>query len=347
MKKIDNLKSIIDGHYSALYLTKTKNILVKNKVKHKTIMRFTHFEKEPIYVCGINHVVQLLKEIKGKKPFKVYGLKDGQLARAGQPILIIEGDYSAFAEYESFIDGILARESSVCSHTKKILGLIKPSQLIYMGDRGDIYLAHAYDGYAAYKAGARVFTTKAHVDLIDKQKEVKVVGTIPHALIQQFKGNLNKALWAYHRTYPKEKLSALVDYHNDVVNEIKHLDKGLKPLLKSIRIDTSKVLLDKSLSNKKDSGVSAALVIKARKALDANGMKHVKIVVSSGFDYKKIKEFKNKKVPVDFYGIGGSLLKVNVNITGDLVYLDNKHQAKTGRKLGIDPKKLKKLNIYI
>ena len=346
MKKIHDIQGVLKADYSALYLTKTKNILLKNKVKHNTIMRFCHFGKEPIKVCGIEHVVQVLKSIKGKKNFKVYGLKDGQAAKAGQPILIIKGDYSAFAEYESFIDGILARESSVCTNAAKVLSLIKPDQLIYMGDRGDLYIAHAYDGYGAYKAGVRIFTTKAQAALID-DKNVKVVGTIPHALIQQFKGNLSKALWAYHRTYPKEKLSALVDYHNDVVNEIKHIDKGLRPLLKSIRIDTSASLLDKSLSNKKDKGVSAALVFKARKALDANGMKHVKIVVSSGFDYKKIKEFKNKKVPVDFYGIGGSLLKVNVNITGDLVYLDNKPQAKVGRKLGIDPKNIKKLNIYI
>lgn len=346
MKKIDNINKIISGNYSALYLTKTKNILKKNKVKNKTIMRFCHFNKTPIYVCGIKHVVQVLKNLK-HKPFRVYGVKDGQLVKAGQPILIIEGDYSAFAEYESFIDGILARESSVCTNCKKILSLIKSNQLIYMGDRGDLYLAHAYDGYAAYKAGIKIFTTRAHVELIDKQSEVKVVGTIPHALIQQFNGNLSKALWAYHKTYPKEKLSALVDYHNDVVNEIKNIDKGLKPLIKSIRIDTSKNLLDKSLSNKKDNGVSTHLISKARKALDANGMKHVKIVVSSGFNYETIKQFKAKKAPVDFYGIGGSLLKVNVNITGDLVYLNNKPQAKAGRKLGIPVKNIKKLNIYI
>ena len=76
-------------------------------------------------------------------------------------------------------------------------------------------------------------------------------------------------------------------------------------------------------------------------------MKNVKIIVSSGFTCNKIKNFVKAKAPVDFYGVGASLLKVNVNITGDLVYLDNKKESKAGRNLGIDPKMLKKLNIYI
>lgn len=345
MKNIHEMKKILRRNYTALYLTKTKKILDSNKVKNISMIRYTHFHKEPIYVCGIEHCVQFLKKVRGH--FKVYGVKDGDLVAPGKPILVIEGDYSKVAEYESVIDGILARESSVCNHVKRILKYIKPSQLIFMADRADLYLAQPYDGYAAWIGGINTFTTKAHVELIE-DKKVKVVGTMPHALIQQFNGNLNKALWAYHKTLPKEKLSALVDYHNDVVNEIKKIDKDLKPLINSIRIDTSIRMCDKSLSNKQDNyGVCKQLVVNARKALDANNMEHVKIIVSSGFGLRKIKDFVRAKVPVDFYGVGGSLVKVNVNITGDLVYLNNKPEAKTGRLVKIDHKDLNKLNIYI
>ncbi|MCQ2748049.1 MAG: hypothetical protein MJ223_02165 [Mycoplasmoidaceae bacterium] len=94
-------------------------------------------------------------------------------------------------------------------------------------------------------------------------------------------------------------------------------------------------------------GVCKRLVLKARTALDACGMKHVKIIVSSGFDLNKIKSFVKSKIPVDIYGVGGSIVKVNVNITGDLIYLNNKQESKAGRSYKINQKTLKKLNIYI
>lgn len=346
MKNIHDLNKIYNAVYTALYLTKTKKILIDNKVKNNTILRFTHFSKEPLHVCGIKHVIDILKNVKGN--FKVYGVKDGDVVKAGEPILVIKGDYSAIAEYESVIDGLLARETSICNRTAKILSLIDTKQLIYMGDRADLYLTQPYDGYAAWIAGMRIFTTKGHVELIPNKKNVKVVGTMPHALIQQFNGNLSKALKAYHKTYPNDGLSALVDYHNNVVKEIKDLDRDLRSKIVSIRIDTSSSVIDKSLSQSKENkGVCPALVLKARKALDDNGMKHVKIVVSSGFDYEKIKKFINKKVPVDFYGVGSSIVKVDANITCDLVYLNGKKEAKFNRNLGISLKDLKKLNIYI
>ncbi|MCQ2956645.1 MAG: hypothetical protein MJ233_02055 [Mycoplasmoidaceae bacterium] len=105
---------------------------------------------------------------------------------------------------------------------------------------------------------------------------------------------------------------------------------------------------DKSLPESPENyGVCKLLVCNARKALDANNMSHTKIIVSSGFDFKKIKDFVKSHTPVDFYGVGGSLVKVDVNITGDLVYLNNKPEAKTGRLVKIDHKDLNKLNIYI
>lgn len=345
MKTIHEMKKILRGDYTALYLSKTKKILDFNKVKNLTIMRFTHFHKTPVYVCGIEHCVQFLKKVPGI--FKVYGVKDGDKVASGKPFLVIEGDYSKIAEYESVIDGILARESSICNHVKQALKYIKPNQLIFMADRADLYLAQPYDGYAAWVGGMKIFTTKAHVELIEDNK-VKVVGTMPHALIQQYNGNLNKALWAYHKTFPKEKLSALIDYHNNVVKEIKKIDDKLKPLIDSIRIDTSIRMCDKSLANKPENyGVCKQLVFNARKALNANGMKHVKIIVSSGFSINKIKDFVKSKVPVDRFGVGGSLVKVDINVTGDLVYLNNKPEAKTGREVKIDHKDLNKLNIYI
>lgn len=346
MKNVHELNKVLNSDFTALYLIKTKKILKEEKKQNQTILQFTHFEKKPIYICGINHCLQILKNVKGN--FHVYGVKEGSLVKPGHPILVISGDYSAVAEFESVIDGILARETSICNNVKTILTLIKPEQLIYMGDRADIYLTQPYDGYACWVAGMKIFTTKAHTELIPSKKDIKIVGTMPHALIQQYNGCLVTALKKYAKTFPNEKLSALIDYHNDIVNEIKSIPNNLKHKIASVRIDTSKNNCDKSLKKIPNNyGVSLNLVKLARKTLDANGMKHVKIIVSSGFNSQKIKNFIKQKAPVNFYGVGGSIVKINVNITCDLVCLNGKPQAKFGRKLAIKLNDLKKLNIYI
>jgi nicotinate phosphoribosyltransferase len=59
---------------------------------------------------------------------------------------------------------------------------------------------------------------------------------------------------------------------------------------------------------------------------------HVKIIVSSGFDVKKIAWFEAEKTPVDIYGVGEAITKERINFTGDIVLIDGKPQAKIGRK---------------
>lgn len=349
MLKIKETKNIISGFYSALYLKKAKKI-VQTTLKSNTvsILRFTHFNKHPVYVCGISLVIQLLKQAIGnRKNISVYGAKDGDCVKAGKPILVIQGSYANIAIFEGVIDGIIARCSSVCDKCKRILTLIKPSQLIFMADRADVFATQPFDGYAAYVAGVRYFVTDAHLELIANPKDCHVVGTIPHALIQQHNGNLENTLDHYKLCFKNDQLSALVDYDNDVCKTIEEIASKF-PNLASIRIDTSKNVIDKSLPKSKAfCGVNETLVKQARKTLDKCNLTKTKIIVSSGFDYKKIKSFVDNKVPADIYGVGASLLKVDVNITGDVVYLDNKPQAKFGRNLGIKLNKLRTLHRYI
>lgn len=61
------------------------------------------------------------------------------------------------------------------------------------------------------------------------------------------------------------------------------------------------------------------------------------------FNKEKIKRFEEAEVPVDMYGVGNNLLKVNIGFTGDNVMLDGKHEAKQGRKYHPNAR-LKKVN---
>jgi len=76
-------------------------------------------------------------------------------------------------------------------------------------------------------------------------------------------------------------------------------------------------------------------------------MKNTKIIASSGIDCQKIKRFQEENSPVDFYGIGSSLITRNVHFTADLVLKNNQHQAKEGRKLFIDINSIKNLKRYL
>ena len=85
-------------------------------------------------------------------------------------------------------------------------------------------------------------------------------------------------------------------------------------------------------------GVNPELLFAIRKALDDEGFQHVKIMVSGGFTEERIEEFEKAGVPVDMYGVGRNLLRLNIGFTGDLVLLNGSPEAKEGRKFRPNPR---------
>jgi nicotinate phosphoribosyltransferase len=65
--------------------------------------------------------------------------------------------------------------------------------------------------------------------------------------------------------------------------------------------------------------------------LDADGFRHVKIIVSGGFTPEKIAAFEQAQVPVDAYGVGSALFEGAINFTADIVLLNGQPCAKAGR----------------
>ncbi len=343
-------KNIKEGFYTSSYFIKTKKIIEQFKKHNDTILQFSFFRDEPIVLCGVCEIIDILKKTltpNELKQIEVYGYKDGDIIQPNTSVLFFKGPYQIFGKYENIFDGILSRRCSVATNCKEVLDLITTDQLIFMADRTENYNTQPYDGYAAYIAGVRHFVTDASVAFIKNKKEVTVSGTVPHALIQQFNGDIVAALKAYKALYKNSPLIALVDYHNDVIGEIKKLSKHFKKELYAIRIDTSHALVDRSLTKKKLHGVNPILVTLARKALNQCGMKNTKIIISSGLKTEDVKKYLKLNSPVDIYGIGSYLTRDSVHFTADLVYLDGKNEAKVGRKLSLPIEKLTKLTQYI
>lgn len=353
--KLDS-KKLKQGFYTSEYFLKAKNIVKKYKKDNTCVMQFTFFNPEPKMVCGIYESVQLLKACLTKKELKqieIYGHKDGDIVQPFTPVLLIKGPYHIFSIYENIIDGILTRRSSVATNCWNLLKIIDASNVLYMADRTNDYFAQAYDGYAAYVGGMRNFVTDASVAFIKNDKLITVKGTMPHALIQQFNGDIVQASKSFVSLYGIDNLSVLIDYNNDIEKDIIKISQEFKNV-KSIRVDTSINLVDFGLQRKfknwknkpKLYGVNHELIKLARKTLDNHGLKNTKIIISSGLSAKRIQEFLKLKTPFDICGVGSNLLTPSIHFTADLVMLNNQHQAKYGRKLFIDLKNLKTLTKY-
>ena len=261
-----------------------------------------------------------------------------------EPVLKVTGKYENFGFLESVIDGILARRTGVATNVREVLKVAGNTPVFSMADRQDDYHTQVGDGYATYVAGISRVSTDAQ----GLWWGGKGMGTMPHALIQVCGGDVIKAAQIYHETYPNEKVTALIDYNNDVVTDSLKLARVLKEDLNGVRIDTSKSLIDHYFDDKDTSGfdphgVCKELVFALREALDKEGFNYVKIIVSSSFSPEKIKQWNELKVPVDLYGVGTYFVNnMTCGFTGDLVMLDGKPQAKEGRA-NYPSKRLKKV----
>lgn len=322
-----------NGFYSANYFLKTRRIVLENIPNQVVMMQFFQREDD-VMLCGIDEVIALIHTFAyNPADLSIVALNDGDIISSGEPVLKITGKYEDFGFLESMIDGILARRSSVATNTYRVMKAANGKKVINMADRQDDYLTQVGDGYASYVAGLELDST----DAMGYWWGGKGMGTMPHALIAICGGDIIKAAEYYLKSNPNEKVTALIDYNNDVVTDTLKLARHLKEKLGAVRIDTSKSLIDHYFDDKDTSsfdphGVCKELVVGLRNALDQEGFNHVKIIVSSGFDAKKIEEFEALNIPVDTYGVGTSLLKVNVGFTGDLVKVNGKDQAKVGRK---------------
>ena len=322
-----------DGFFTANYFLKTRKIVEENIPNQKVTMQFFQREDD-VMLCGIDECIALIQCFANHpEDLEIEALNDGDIISNGEPVLKIKGHYEDFGFLESMIDGILARRSSVATNTYRILKVTNGKAVINMADRQDEYNTQIGDGYSAYVAGLKLDST----DAMGYRWGGKGMGTMPHALIQICGGDIIKAADYYLKTFPNEKVTALIDYHNNVVEDTLLIARHLKEKLNAVRVDTSKSLIDHYFDDKDTSGfdphgVCKELIFALRKALDEEGFQYVKIIVSSGFDAKKIADFEKHHVPVDTYGVGTNLLKINVGFTGDLVELNGKKEAKEGRK---------------
>ncbi|MHA6251981.1 nicotinate phosphoribosyltransferase [Oceanobacillus sp. CAU 1775] len=333
-----------EGWFSAVYFLKTKKIAEEKLPNNYVTMQF--FQRKNAVLCGTDEVIALLHTFaENPETLEINSLKDGDKISPYETVLTISGAYQQFGFLEGIIDGILARRTSVATNVYNVVKAArlsgKQKPVIFMGDRDDHYTTQAGDGYAAFIGGSTAQATHAMNEWWGKEG----MGTMPHALIQMFRGDIVAAAEAYHEMFPDDELAALVDYNNDVITDSLKVAKKFGDKLRSVRLDTSRTLVDKYflrnhhlMGTFDPRGVNPELLFALRSALDEEGFSHVQIMVTGGFTEERIKEFEDANVPVDMYGVGRSLLNLNVGFTGDLVLLNGSPEAKEGRKYRPNPR---------
>ena len=327
-------KRLGEGFFAANYFLKARKIVEKNAPNHIVTMQFFQ-RRDDTMLCGVDEAIALIHTFAvHPEELEIEALNDGDIIQYGEPVLKVTGKYENFGFLESMIDGILARRTSVATNVYEVMKALKGYDVFSMADRQDDYQTQVGDGYATFVAGIRKVSTDAQGYWWGGHG----VGTMPHALIQVCDGDICKATDIYHATFPDEKVTALIDYNNNVVHDSLLLARHLGETLRAVRVDTSKSLIDHYFDDKDTSGfdphgVCKELIFALRKALDDEGFNYVKIIVSSSFTAQKISEWVKLGVPVDTYGVGTALVNnTTVGFTGDLVMLDGKRQAKEGRE---------------
>lgn len=327
--------------------------------------------RQPVsIVCGVDKALAMLRECAGTEDdsgrwepawdrLEVYAAQDGDRVEYDghpldvTPVLRVRGRYRDFSHLETPILGALTRGTKIATNVFHTMAAARGKEVLFFPARFDAYEVQASDGYS-YQIGVQAYNHWAQKQVpprisTDAQGDwwgADGGGTIAHAAIACFLGDVVPAMLAFARTRPTAiPRIALVDFTNDCVGETLRLMKAMfwewarrmeagdtedaaRYVLYAVRADTSGSLRDASvepLGNPDlDNGVCPRLVYNLRRAMDAawhdwelpagwgdwaaQWCNRVKIVVTGGFTPERIALFERLGVPADVYGVGSSLL---------------------------------------
>lgn len=325
------IAKIRQGDYSDVYFNRSRQILIKDN--HRPVITLQVFQKQnDVTLCGIEEIKQLFRQTIDYKKLTIKSLADGDLISPWETVLTIEGDYSLFAHLETIYLGILSRRSRIATNMRRCVSAAAGKPVLYFGSRFDHFLNQEGDAYAVTVGGASGTSTPAGASLINQSP----VGTIPHALVAAYGGDMAKTAAKFNQYFPRLKTISLVDFNNNCVSASLESAKKLGKKLWGVRLDTAENIAD--ISTPEQTGVNPLLVKNVRQALDSHGFNWVKIIVSGGFNPDKISRFEKEKTPVDIYAVGSYILSGQVDFTADVVRLNGKKLAKVGRKFSPNPR---------
>ena len=307
------------GQVSDVYFARTVEILrargltkrVKAEIRLKS---FPQADWSFGVLAGIEEAAALLEGL----PVDVWAMDEGTLFGPHQPVLVIEGTYVEWAEYETALLGLLCQASGIATKAARCKRAAGERQVISFGARRmHPALAPMIERNAFIGGCDGVAVTKS-AELIDADP----TGTIPHSLVLLF-GDTVQALAAFNEVVDqKVRRVALIDTLQDEKFEAIRVAEALGKDLYAVRLDTP--------SSRR--GDFFQILSEVRWELDIRGFEHVKILASGGIDEYEILKLNSL---VDGYGVGTSIANAPVlSFALDIMEIEGRPMAKRGKRSG-------------
>ncbi len=309
---------IKSGEVCDVYFVRTVEILrhrgdVK-RVKAEIYLKSLPEDWQWGILAGIEEAALLLEGL----PVDVRAMDEGSVFEPYQPVLVIEGTYVEWAQYETALLGLLCQASGIATKAARCKKAAGERQVISFGARRmHPALAPMIERNAFIGGCDGVAVTKS-AELIDADP----MGTIPHSLVLMI-GDTVEALKAFHEVVDaKVRRVALVDTLQDEKFEAIRVAEALGKDLYAVRLDTP--------SSRR--GDFFRILQEVRWELDLRGFEHVKLIASGGVDEYEILTLN----PVaDAYGVGTSIASAPVlNFALDIMEIEGRPMAKRGKWSG-------------
>ncbi len=315
----DQLEAVLSGQTSDVYFARTKQIMEVEDLN--PIVSMEVFPSADGILCGIKEVITMLGRVLPQGA-EVWSLEESTLMQAKEVVLRITAPYRSFVLYETAYLGILAHESGWATAAQACVHAAGDIPIISFGARHVHPSVAAYMEYAAIVGGCVGCATSAGADLAG----IAPSGTIPHALCL-VKGDTVEATLSFDRHIRSDvRRIALVDTFKDEAEESLRVAQALRERLWGVRLDTPR----------ERGRVTPDLVQEVRVRLDQAGFEHVKIVVSGGIDAARIQLFRERKAPVDSFGVGSAISGAPpIDFTADIKEIEGRPVAKRGRIPGL------------
>ncbi|MFP3951072.1 MAG: nicotinate phosphoribosyltransferase [Candidatus Bathyarchaeia archaeon] len=323
---ISDYEDIKQGRTTDIYFMRTKEIL-KSRGKDRV-----HASAEVTcgnvpdgrdwgVLCGIEEVARLLEGL----PIDVYAMPEGSLFSPSDcrgvrlPVIVIEGSYYEFCEYETPLLGFICQESGVASRAAYAKMAAGEKTVVAFGIRRQHPgIAPAMDR-AAYIGGMDGVSSLIGAETIQQ----KAMGTMPHSLIIVFEDQV-EAWKAYNEVMPDDvPRVCLVDTYYDEKKESVMAAEALGEELDAIRLDTPGTRR----------GDFAKIIKEVRWELDLRGYNDVEIFVSGGLNENSIHEM--AEAGADAFGVGTWVSGApTVDFALDITELEGRPAAKRGKLSG-------------
>lgn len=234
----------------------------------------------------------------------VEAVPEGTLVFPQEPLLRIKGPLLQCQLLETPLINLLNFSSLVATRAAQICHLVKNDPVMEFGLRR----AQGPNGAVTASRSAYIGGCESVSNVLAGELyNIPVKGTMAHSWIMSFPDELT-SFREFLKTSPITIL--LVDTYNTLQGVKNAITVGKE--LKQQNKDLQAVRLD--------SGDLLELSRKTRKLLDENGFNNTQIIASGDLTYEKIKMLKQKKAPIDIWGVGTKLVTAYEQPSLDAIY---------------------------